>query len=208
MKKCIAFDIDRTIVDSYQSELLSLQEAIENITGRKMTEDQMKKLTALPTSDFFKYINLNEEEIILVNKEWENTFSKYKTICFPKIKEIIQELYNKGFLIGVITSRTMSEFHELDNELSDILHCFKTIVTSDLIQKPKPNKESMDYLCKELQVKPEEIIYVGDNENDKIFSENCKVDFIPACWENKELEQEKNACMTTEELLTIIKNFK
>ena len=34
-------------------ELLSLQEAIENVTSRKVSEEEMKKLTSLPTNDFF-----------------------------------------------------------------------------------------------------------------------------------------------------------
>ena len=47
MKKCIVFDADRTIVDSYMPELLSLQEAIENVTSRKISEEEMKKITSL-----------------------------------------------------------------------------------------------------------------------------------------------------------------
>ena len=86
MKKCIVFDADRTIVDSYMPELLSLQEAIENVTGRKIGEEEMKRFTSLPTIDFFKHLHLSDEEIGLVNKEWEIIFSKNKTKCFPGIK--------------------------------------------------------------------------------------------------------------------------
>lgn len=207
MKKCIVFDVDRTIVDSYMSELLSLQEAIEKVIGRKINEEQMKKLTSLPTSDFFKFLNLSDEEILLVNKEWENTFLKYKTKCFPKIKDTIRELFKREYIIAIITSRTMEEFHELDDELKDIQNCFRLIVTSDIIEKPKPNRESIDYLCDQLQLNPEDIIYIGDSEIDKEFSQVCKVDFIPACWENKELENEKLACNTTEMLMTRINEY-
>ncbi len=204
MKKCIVFDVDRTIVNSYMPELLSLHEAIENVTGKKINDEQMKKLTSLTTSDFFKFLNLSDEEVALVNKEWENTFGKYKTECFPGIKKIIKDLFERGFTIGIITSRTMEEFHELDTELMDILHCFKAIITSDLIQKPKPNSESMDLLVNKIQINSNEIIYIGDSEVDKIFSQNCNVDFIPACWDNKELEKEENACITTEMLMPTI----
>lgn len=207
MKKCIIFDVDRTIVDSYIPELLSLQEAIENVTNRKITETTIKKLTSLPTSEFFDFLNLSDEEIKIINIEWEKTFNKYKTICFPKIKEIINELYKKGYVIGIITSRTSDEFYELNNELADILSCFKVIITSDLIKNPKPHKDSVDYLCNKLQLIPEELIYIGDSEIDKIFSQNCNIDFIPACWENKELENEEKACVTPEEIIKRIKEF-
>ena len=207
MKKCIVFDVDRTMVDSYLPELLSLQEAIENVTGKKISEEQMKKLTSLPTNDFFKFLNLTEEEVTLVNKEWENTFVKYKTKCFPHIKEVIKELFDRGFSIAIITSRTMQEFHELDEELMDVLKCFRAVITSDLIQTPKPDRESIDYLCNELQTTPEELIYIGDSEIDKLFSQNCNVDFIPACWENKELAEEENACNDPEMLMPRINDL-
>ncbi len=207
MKKCVVFDVDRTIVDSYMPEFLSLKEAIENVTGKKVSEVEMKQLTSLTTLEFFKYLHLNKEESDLINKEWERTFSKYKTRCFPKIKDIIKELYNNGFTIAIITSRTMEEFHELDSELRDILYSFKKIVTSDLIKNPKPNPDSFIFLCNELQLIPGEIIYVGDSEIDKTFSKNCNIDFIPACWENTELKSEKKACFNVEDLMNAISEY-
>lgn len=68
-------------------ESLSLQEAIENVTSRKVSEEEMKKLTSLPTNDFFKHLHLSDKEINLINKEWEITFNKYKTKCFSGIKK-------------------------------------------------------------------------------------------------------------------------
>ena len=98
----------------------------------------------------------------------------------------------------------MEEFHELDDELKDILNCFKVIVTSDVIEKPKPNKESIDYLCEKLKLDPKDIIYIGDSKIDKTFSYNCNISFIPACWENKELENEEMACNAPEMLIARI----
>ena len=207
MKKCIVFDVDRTIVDSYMPELLSLQEAIENVTSRKISEEEMKNLTSLPTVNVFKNLHLSDKEINLINKEWEITFSKNKTKCFPEIKKIITDLYNSGYIICVITSRTAEEFHELDEELNSILKYFKLVVTSDIVKSPKPNKESMTYLCKLLELSKEDIIYIGDNEIDKEFAHNCNVSFIPACWENNELKQEENACFSIDCLINKINYY-
>ncbi|MBQ6497514.1 MAG: HAD-IA family hydrolase [Bacilli bacterium] len=207
MKKCIVFDIDRTVIDSYIPEILSLQEAIMNVTGKKVDEKQLKRITSLTTDNFFQTLNLSDEEIVLVKNEWDNTYDNYEIKCFPKIKEVIRKLSNKGYIITIITSRTMNEFHELDTELKDILNCFKLIVTSDIIKKPKPDRESINYLCNQLQLNLEDIIYVGDSGIDKIFSQNCNIDFIPACWENKELENEDNACFKAEDLMAIISKY-
>ena len=207
MKKCIVFDVDRTIVDSYMPEILSLQEAIENVTGKKFKEKQLSKMATLTTEEFFKSLNLTEKEILLAREEWHITYNKYEINCFPKIKEIIKELYKKGYIIAIITSRTSKEFHELDDKLNDILSCFELIITSDVVKKSKPDRQSINYLCDQLQLNTENIIYIGDSEIDRVFSHNCNIDFIPACWENKELGTEKNACFTIDDLMTTITNI-
>ena len=92
----------------------------------------------------------------------------------------------------------------MDDELNDVIDCFKIVITSDLINNPKPSRDSIDYLCDELKLVPEELIYIGDSIIDKTFSKNCNIDFIPACWENHELKNEDNACFTSEEIINKI----
>ena len=203
MKKCIVFDVDRTIVDSFLPEMLSLKEAIENVTDRHITESEMRKITSLTTSEFYNYLNFSNDEIKKINKEWEKTFSNYQTKCFPNIKDVIKKI-SEDYVICIITSRTLEEFHELDDELNDVIDCFKIVITSDLINNPKPSRDSIDYLCDELQLVPEELIYIGDSIIDKAFSKNCNIDFIPACWENHELENEDNACFYPDEIINKI----
>lgn len=207
MKKNIVFDVDRTMVDSYLPELLSLEEAIEKALGKKLTTDELKKLTVLPTTVFFDKLGLSQNMIKLVNKEWEICFKKYQTLCFPGIKEVIKELHSKNYVINIITSRTISEFHELDNILSDILDLFEVIVTSDVIVNPKPNKDSMDYLCNKLNCTPDDVIYLGDSLVDKEFASNCNCTFIPCCWDNKELETFENALDNPLKILDIIEKI-
>jgi len=204
MKKYVVFDVDRTLVDSYKPELLSLQEAIEIATGKKISEEEFQKLTTLPTMEFFRSLNLDNDKIKQINIEWEKTFSKYKTLCFNGLKDAIKSLHDDGYRIGIITSRTMEEFHELDEELKDVLIYFESIVTSDKIENPKPHKDSMNILCNELKCNPEDVIYIGDSYIDKEFSKNSNVTFIPACWENKELINEENACLDSYDIIRSI----
>lgn len=207
MIKYIVLDVDRTLVDSYKPELLSFQEAMENVLGYRMNDEQTKSFTTMPTSVFLKSLNLTDDQTIRIMKEWENTFPKYKTKCFEGIKEVIKELYEKGYIFGLITSRTIDEYHELDNELSDISNIFKVVVTSDKVNNPKPNIDSMNYLCKELNCSTDEVLYIGDSLLDKEFAENSKCLFIPACYDNKELSNEKNAIFNPKELLEIIEKI-
>ena len=204
MKKCLVFHIDRTIVDSFGPELTSFQEAYQMVTGKRITDDDSLKFTTLPTDKFFKLLNLTDEETDLVNQKWNETFIKYKTICFPGIKEVIHTLAGEGYMMGIITSRTISEFHELDDILSDIREYFKVVVTSDKIHHPKPDAESMNYLCQKLNITCDDVIYIGDSKIDEVFAKNANVSFIPACWESKELLNNPTACINVSDLPMII----
>lgn len=204
MKKYIIFDVDRTIINSYESEMVSLQEAIIKVTGKEIDKIELIKLTTLPTDQFFDNLNLSNEQINLIHKEWSNTLEKYQTICFPGIKDVIKKLDKCGYIIGIVTSRTMDEFLELKEEFSDIMDKFKVIVTSDKVKKPKPNIESMEYICRKLKCKNEDIIYIGDSKIDWLFSMNSGCTFIPAVWENKELIEIEHACLNVRDILKVI----
>ena len=204
MKKIIIFDVDRTLVDSYKAETESMREAFKIGTGKILTEEDVERFMSLSTSKFLNSFNLTDEEINIIYKEWDNKYDNYKVECFPKMKEVIKELNSKGYSIGIITARTSKEFHELDDELKDIIDNIKIVITSDLINKPKPNRDSIDYLCNKLKCNTEDIIYIGDSNIDKQFAINSNVKFIPACFENKELSNEENACYNSNDLLSII----
>ena len=204
MKKYVIFDVDRTLIDSYKPELLSLQEAIETVLGRKLIEEECNRLTSLTTMEFFHSLDLSVYQIDLIIKDWARTIKNYSIECFPGIKEVIKILKSKGYVLGIITSRTIEEMHELDQELESIIDLFAVVVTSDKVKNPKPHKDSIDYVCKNLKCNPEDIIYVGDSTIDKLFCEKSGISFIPACWENKVLSREKNACFSPKDILDLV----
>ena len=201
MKKYIIFDADRTLVDSCDAVALSLQEAIYNVLGIKIDADELRRLTSLPSNQYLKILNIEGDSVDLINKEWENTYRKYETKCFPGLKEIIKDLSNKGYIIGIITSRNTEEYHELDKELDDIKDYLKIVVTSDLVDLPKPSVNSMNYFCNKMNCNVDEVIYVGDSKSDLEFAKNSNCDFITACWDNKILINEDKACLKPIDIL-------
>ena len=66
----------------------------------------------LPSNQYLKALGIDENNKDLINKEWENTYPKYKVKCFNGLKELIIDLSNKGYIVGIITSRNTEEYHE------------------------------------------------------------------------------------------------
>ena len=54
----------------------------------------------------------------------------------------------------------------------------------------------------------DEVIYIGDSIIDRDFAKNCNTLFIPACWDNKELINEANACTNPIDVIEKINGFK
>ena len=208
MNKIIVFDVDRTIVDSFTSELYSLQKAIEIVTGNKLSAESLSETATMTTTELYKMLNLSENKIKELEHVWEIEYQKYKITCFEGIEEVIIKLHKKGYILGIITSRTLEEYHSLDSILKNIKDLFSSIVTSDKVVNPKPSRDSIDYLCNELKCNASDIIYIGDSNTDKIFAKNSKIKFIPVCWDNKELTNDQTACHRVEDLFTAINNVK
>lgn len=207
MNKYVVFDLDRTVVDSFEPETVSLKEAIENIMGKKISTEYLAKFASQPTSITFKELELTEEQIVLLKKEWQRIFDSIEMKCFPGMKELIIDLHNRVSGIGVVTSRNEEEFFELDGVLGEAINCFSIVVTSDKTSKPKPDKEGMGLILKHFNCTPDDVIYVGDSTGDKLFAQNSNVNFIPVCLDNKELSSEDGACFTVAQIKDKLEAF-
>lgn len=199
--KNIIFDIDRTLVDSYYSEMVTLRQAIKDVTNIDVSDEHMKKLPTMVTADFFELIGINIESDIyhLINKRWGELLEKNPTRCFSGVKELIRELYENKFFLGIITSRNLEEFHELDEEFKDIIDCFSIIITSDMVSNPKPYSDSINLFQRKHNIELSETVYIGDGETDLEFSNNSGINFIQAAWDNDKI----NGCLYADSIDTL-----
>lgn len=74
--------------------------------------------------------------------------------------------------------------NELD-ELLENIDLFDVVITSDKVNHPKPNPESINIIIDKFNLKREETIYIGDSESDAITPKNALIYFGFASWENK-----------------------
>lgn len=184
MIKNVVFDLDRTIIDSYNCEIETLKKAIKYVTGHELTESENKQFAMLSTKEFYKLLKIDQESINEINKSWEEMFRIKPTKCFSEIKKVIKQLYEKGYFLAIVTSRTNEEVYDLGEEFKDTIDYFSDIITCDQISNSKPNPESMNILYKKFNLVPNETVYIGDSEIDMIFSNNSGCSFIQAAWDN------------------------
>lgn len=184
MIKNFIFDVDRTLVDSYRTEISSLKQALFIVTNTSYNDDVMNKLCLMPTKDFFQQLGIDttSDTMRLINRHWGRIIGENKIKFFTGMKEVLVEIKNKGYFLAIVTSRTKQELEELES-LMEVIELFDVIVTSDLVEKPKPDPEALNNIITDYSLYRDETIYIGDGKNDQLAARAANIKFGFANWE-------------------------
>jgi len=83
-------------------------------------------------------------------------------IVFPESREVILELFRRGYRLGLVSNTTSSiEVPGMLKEM-EIGGCFETIVLSTAVGVRKPNPEILIDAANRMGVAPEKCVYIGD----------------------------------------------
>ena len=172
MTKAVIFDMFETLVTHYESPLYFGAEISRDmgITFEEFRElwvpyEHDRTVGRLPLEELIKQImdakHIDSEEI------FSKVISKRKNAkreCFahihPDILPLFEELKRRGTKIGLITN-CFSEEEEVIRE-SVLFSYFDVAMLSNVEGVCKPDHEIFFRCMKQLGVKPEECIYVGD----------------------------------------------
>jgi len=112
---------------------------------------------------------LVEEESVGGKHLWEVTLKK-----LPHLDEVLKELKNRGYKLGVITNTVTSREEHVRMALKrvGIEEYFDVIVTSVDVGFNKPEKKIFFAALKALKVKPEEAVMVGNRVSADIVGGN------------------------------------
>lgn len=108
-----------------------------------------------------KRMKIKESLAEHVNKAYiEN--APYQKQLFPGTLETLKWLKLNGFQLGVITNG-FKEAQEIKLKNSDIAQFFTYVVTSDCMGESKPHPKIFNYTLQLFDVKPNQVIMVGDD---------------------------------------------
>lgn len=179
-QKVIIFDFDGTIADTL--------DALVNIANRLAVEfgyvqispNELTLLRNLTSREIIKYSGVSLFRIpFLVKKVKSELKTKIKDLeSIPGISEALIELKNQGYKLGIITSNSLenvSEFlqhHNLDN-LFEFIHSGVTIFGKTTI---------INNLLRQRQIKPQTVIYVGDETRDIEAAKKANIKVVAVTW--------------------------
>jgi pyrophosphatase PpaX len=100
---------------------------------------------------------------------------------FPGIKELLADLKDAGYVLGVVTSRTR-ESAQRYMDMFGIASYFSDLVSCDDTSIHKPNPEPLLLAMSRLGAAPEEALMIGDSPFDIKCANNAGVDSVMVNW--------------------------
>ena len=161
--KAILFDMDGVLVDSFEVWYNLFNATLKHYGKKHMPKPMFrKKVWAHPTMEEMVYFaGVSIEEIL---DYYRSHFSEYEHHVKKEkgIDAVLKELKKQGFKLGVVTN-TPAKLTKRILEMHNLLHYFDAMTCGDEVKKGKPDPEPVFTVCKKLNVKPEDCIFVGDN---------------------------------------------
>lgn len=181
--RCIAFDIDGTLLDSAPADLAGLQEALKAELGRDMPAEALMDTFGMPGQEILSAIGVAEEDQPRLLRAWrrgKRARAGWMRI-FPGITETLAALRARGVLLGVVTSKR-PESYAADFSPFGLDGYFDILVTCADTALHKPHPEPLYKFLERAGAGPDEALYIGDSVYDRDCARAAGVDFALASW--------------------------
>ncbi len=180
--KLVIFDVDGTLLDTTEGLLESVNFIIEKFSLKTLTHEQLLTFIGPPIHNSLKryYDNLTSEEIQNMADEFRAYYKEralYKAAPYPYIYELLDAIKNNGIEIAVAT-------YKRQDYAVDILKHFGFDQYTDILYGSDSNNKmtKRDIMLKCVETagihSMNEVVMVGDSDNDAIGAQNLGMDFI------------------------------
>lgn len=159
----LLFDLDGTLIDSYQALTTALNRTGESLLEKPLTEDDVKGLVGEGVERLLHKAFGDGADHSLVAKFEE----EYEKVCrtesriLDEVEETLARLEEKGFIMAVCTNKPTSFSQAILDHLGIARH-FRAVVGPDLAGARKPDAAHVLYTLAEIGGDAERAYFVGD----------------------------------------------
>lgn len=179
--KAVLFDLDGTLIDSFDAHILSYKKALEKF-DLPVKEDAIRKDFGLIAEDILRkeYPDLSEEKvrgIVGLKRKFFVGSCLSEIKLFPGVFNVLSKLKSEGFLLALCTSSSKKEALEI-LDYFQIADFFRVVVGGDEIENPKPAPDILLKACERLSVSTKDSVFVGDSVFDEQAGKKAGIKFF------------------------------
>ncbi len=191
----IIFDLDGTLIESYEAIYLGLKEALHHLGREIFSFNDLKKyLKADLEATLIQFLSPEEvsEGVPVMRRKYEEVYLD-KTHFLDGAKETLEILHSKGILMGVASNK-FGRFSRGALKHLGVSDYFKSVVGAGDVPRNKPFPDMIHAALEGMQLLPEDVVFVGDTLSDIDTGKQAGVDVyaLPTGFHSKmELSQKK-----------------
>ena len=174
-KKLIILDLDGVLIDSLGNMKKSWDGAIKNLP-LDIEFKKYQKHIGKPFKDILNSLKIRKKYHNFIEKEFKkNSIKNINLIKFyPKVYTTLKYL-KKKYKIAILTSKDKSRTFKI---LKGIKIRFNKIQCPEKNYRGKPYPDLLIKLIKNLKIKKQSAVYIGDTQYDLLTCKSAKIDFI------------------------------
>jgi len=181
----VIFDMDGTLVDTFQLNRRSFNYAVRKFLKRTLTTEEALGITGGTLEEQLT----NYMPVSGVPGAIQRHYAHYArhfdgTRVFPGVRGLLFTLHAKGVELAVCTGAD-GRIAEYTLARSGLSKFFTTVVTADDVSKPKPDPEGLRIVMERIGADSDQTAYVGDHPNDIGASRSAGVKTAGARWGSK-----------------------
>ncbi len=183
MIRCVLFDLDGTLIDTYGLYVEAYLRTLEPYLGRRLTVEELVRLG--PTSELRLLRRaLPGRDVEAAHGEFLRHYRLLHPTHFegvyPGACEMLGALRDMGLRTGLVTGKSRGAW-EITAASAD-LGAFDATVTDEDVVEGKPDPEGLVLALDRLGISAAEAVYVGDSVGDAKAARAAHVRFAAALW--------------------------
>lgn len=178
----LLFDLDGTLIDTVALILCSFRFATAEVLGAALPDEVLMSNVGVPLAAQMREFSPDHaDELLRVYREHNARIHDDMAAEYPGTRETLETLMSAGFPMGVVTSKGAPMAHKgLDAfALTDF---FEVVVTSDDVEKHKPDPYPLRYAADLMGVPVTETLYLGDSPHDMAAALAAGAVSVAALW--------------------------